>query len=62
MPYTEVLEAETCAHADIKPHLKSFDSGQECSFDHLRELYSLLEVEDQELDGYVFDDTCLRVA
>lgn len=62
----DVLEAEVSVESllrvEIRPHLDSFDSGQECSLDHLRELYRLLEAEAQELDGYIFDDTCLRVA
>lgn len=62
----DVLEAEVSVerllNVEIRPHLDSFDSGQECSLDHLRELYRLLEAEYQEFDGYVFDDSCLRVA
>jgi len=45
-----------------KPHLESFDSGEECSLAHLVQLYELLEIEDQEVDRYVFDDSCLHVA
>ena len=68
MPYSEVLEAETflqvetIPHLETKPHLESLDSGQECSMAHLLELYRLVEAEDPELSGYVFDDSCLRVA
>lgn len=66
MPESDVLEAEVSVErflkVEIRPHLDSFDSGQECSVDHLRELYRLLETEYQDLDGYVFDDSCLRVA
>ena len=61
MPYAEVLEVETY-HPQIRPVLESYDSGQECSLEHLRELYRLLEAEDHALDGYVFDDSCLGTA
>ena len=62
MPYSELLEAETFLQVETKPHLESLDSGHECSMAHLLELYRLVEAEDPELDGYVFDDTCLHVA
>lgn len=66
MPDSDVLEAEVSVErllkVEIRPHLDSLDSGQECSMDHLRELYRLLEAEYQELDGYIFDDSTLRVA
>ena len=62
MSYSNVLEAEPSLRAETKPHPDSFDSGLECSLDHLRELFRLLEVEDHELDGYVFDDSSLHVA
>lgn len=61
MPYAEVLESETYLQIEIKPRLESHDSGQECSMAHLVELFKLVEAEDAELEGYVFDDTCLRV-
>ena len=66
MPYSSVLEAEisqeTVLQTLIRPRLESFDSGQECSLEHLRELYRLVEIEHQEFEGYVFDDSCLHVA
>lgn len=66
VPYSDVLEAEismeTVLHVGSKPRLESYDSGQECSFEHLRELYKLLDVQDLDLEGYVFDDSCLHVA
>lgn len=66
MPYSDVLEPEismeTIMPTGSKPRLESYDSSQECSFEHLRELYKLLNVQDQDLDGYVFDDSCLHVA
>ncbi len=64
MPYASVLEAEISQEAImqtlIRPRLESLDSGPEFSVEHLRELYKLVEVE-HELDGYFFDDACLRV-
>lgn len=59
MPFSTVLEPETFLRGDTKPHLESHDSGHECSLAHLLELYRLVEVEEHELDGYVFDDSCL---
>jgi len=65
VPYSDVLEvetAETFLKVETKPRLDSLDSGHEFSLAHLLELYRLVEAEDRELDGYVFDDSCLRVA
>ncbi len=62
MPYSNVLEAEPTLLMETKPPLDSYDSGRECSLEHLRELFRLLDVEDHDLDGYVFDDSSLRVA
>ena len=45
-----------------KPPLISFDSGQECSLEHFLEVRRLVEREDRELKGYVFDDECLHVS
>jgi len=53
---------ESFIHAETKPRLDSYDSAQEFSLQHLVQLYKLLEIEDYELDGYVFDDTCLHAA
>jgi hypothetical protein len=65
MPYSGVFEEEisiqTVLEVETKPHPDSLDSGQECSLEHLRQLYKLLDAENHELDGYIFDDTCLRV-
>jgi hypothetical protein len=60
--FSNVLEAEPSLLMETKPRLDSYDSGRECSLEHLRELFRLLEVEDHELDGYVFDDFSLHVA
>jgi len=51
--------------ADAKPSLNSFDSGQEFSLEHLAEVCRLVEraeTENRELNGYVFDDSCLLVS
>jgi hypothetical protein len=45
-----------------KPHPMSFDCGQECCLAHLLELYRLVQKEDPELKGYVFDDECLGIS
>lgn len=71
MPFTNVLEPKspqpainprTELEVDPKPLLESYDSAQECSFARLVRLYELLEIEDQEIDRCVFDDSCLNVA
>lgn len=62
-----VVEAESNAlpesviQAGSRPYLDSFDSAHEFSFEHLMEVYRLVELADYELDRYVFDDACLRV-
>ena len=62
MPYSALLDVEFTAPTVKKPRLESLDSGPECSLSHLLQLYKLVEVEDHELDGYVFDDCCLHVS
>ena len=61
MQYPPVLEPVAPAQAESKPRLTSHDSGQECSLEHLLALYKLVEEVDLDLDGYVFDDSCLFV-
>ncbi len=65
MPTLELIHSETVQRTNLqtgnKPYLTSFDSGQEFSLEQLKTLYNLLQSEDEELDGLVFDDTCLRV-
>ena len=41
---------------ESKPQLISLDSSQEFTIDHLICLYNLVETEDRDLKGYVFDD------
>ena len=56
-----VCETETFLQVETKPQIDSLDSGPECSLAHLLELYRIVEAEDRECEGYVFDDSCLRV-
>jgi len=42
--------------------LVSYDSAEEFSLAHLLQLYQMVEHDQREEDGYVFDDTCLNVA
>lgn len=58
------LEAEvkSSSVAEVKLNLESYDSAEECSLARLVRVHELLETEDQTLDRYVFDDTCLHVA
>ncbi len=65
MQYSSVLEPVIPPQAESKPCLTSFDSGQEFSLEHLAEVCRLVEfavIDDRELKGYVFDDSCLRVS
>ncbi len=59
MSLSTILEPETSFHTQIKPRLDSYDSGEEFSLAHFCELRKLVEVDEHELDGYVFDDSCL---
>lgn len=47
---------------NAKPQLISYDSSQEFSYEHLINVCKLVEREDHELDGYVFDDECLGIS
>jgi hypothetical protein len=62
MQYSAVLEpASRPVQAACKPRLTSLDSGQECGLEHWLEVCKLVEREDSDLEGYVFDETCLRI-
>ena len=61
-PLTSYVDGKSCTAAEIKPSFESFDSGEECSLARLVRLYELLEIEDQEIDRCIFDDSCLHVA
>lgn len=56
------LLPEPFTHAETKPRLESLDSAPEFSLDHLLEVYRLIDIEEFELDGYVFDDSILHAA
>ena len=62
MQHSPVLEPISSPQAESKPRLTSHDSGHECSFEHLLAVYRLVEKQDVDLDGYVFDDSCLLVS
>lgn len=62
MQCSPVMEPVSPVQAEGKPRLTSHDSGQECSLEHLLAVYKLVENEDFDLDGYVFDDSCLFVS
>ena len=40
-----------------RPHLSSLDPSEEFSLYHLMEVITLVEREEHDLDGYVFDDS-----
>lgn len=66
MPYSAILDEELSAETLLPhakhPRLQSFDSAEEFGLEHLREVRKLVEDEDPELHGYVFDDSCVRAA
>ena len=47
--------------AQSKPHLTSYDSSPEFSLPHWLELIRLVERDDREPEGHVFDDACLHL-
>ena len=57
--YSSVLEIVHPPQAERKPRLVSFDSGQEFSLENYLAVYKLVEKED--LEGYVFDESCLGI-
>jgi len=58
MQYSLTVPVSLPLPAERRPFLVSFDSGHECSLEHWLELSWLVEHEDDELEGYVFED-CL---
>jgi hypothetical protein len=65
MQHSLVSDMVVSRQAQGKPCLNSYDSGQECSLAHWLEVCRLIEVvetEDRELKGYVFDESCLLVS
>jgi hypothetical protein len=62
MQYLPPLQPIHEPKANRRPRLDSLDSSQEFSLDHLVEVLTLVEKEECDLDGYVFDDSCLFVS
>jgi len=61
MQSATLAEPDSVILSDSAPRLESLDSAHEFSLRRLIDTWSLVEIEDQELDRYLFDDTCLRV-
>jgi hypothetical protein len=59
--YLSVLDPVYPPRAERKPRLTSFDSGQEFSLERLLAVYKLVESEDFDLEGCLFDESILRV-
>ena len=59
MQYSPTIpEPPPLTNVEHRPFLTSFDSGPEFSLDHWLEVSRLVEREQEELKGYVFED-CL---
>lgn len=41
-----------------RPHLLSFDCAEDCSVEHWIEINWRVETEDEELFGYLIEDSC----
>jgi hypothetical protein len=57
MQYAPLLTTQP-PQAPNRPSLRSFDSSRQCSVEYWREVYGLLEPEEDDLTGYLFEDTC----
>jgi hypothetical protein len=66
VPYTHVLEPgilpESLLQTFLKPCPGTFDSAHEFSLYRYLEVRRMVEAEDEELSGYVFDDSCLLIS
>lgn len=62
MQYLAPLQPIQQPLGQARPHLDSHDSSHEFSLNHLLEVITLVEREEFDLDGYVFDDSCLFVS
>jgi len=62
MQYSLVSDPVVPHQGQSKPHLASYDQRQELSLAHWLELIKLVEREDREPQGYVFDDACLHIS
>jgi hypothetical protein len=61
MQSSSVLEPVHSPPPEERPRLTSFDSGQEFSLERLIATYKLVERENSDLEGYVFDETLLFI-
>jgi hypothetical protein len=59
MQYLLTLEMASPLLETIRPSLTSHDSSQECSLEHWLEVRKLVNAEDPDFSGYVFDDALL---
>lgn len=57
-----LLQPTKQPEAQARPRLDSHDCSHEFSLDHLLEVITLVEKEEFDVDGYVFDDSCLFVS
>jgi hypothetical protein len=59
MQYPPTTPSPQPLPAERRPYLVSFDSGHECSLEHWLEVSWLVKHEEEELEGYVFEDCLL---
>jgi hypothetical protein len=59
MQYSPTIPSVPPRQAEHQPFLVSFDSSREFSLDHWVEVSWLVERQEDELEGYVFEDCLL---
>jgi hypothetical protein len=57
MQYSPAIPAPPQPIGEHRPFLVSLDSGCEFSIDHLVDIAWLIEHQDDELEGYIFEDS-----
>jgi len=57
MQYSQAIPAPPQPLGEHRPFLNSLDSGHEFSVDHLVNVAWLIKHQDDELEGYVFEDS-----
>jgi hypothetical protein len=65
MPYPLITDFAAPPEAQCKPHVCSFDSGQECSLAHWLEVCRLVELaekEERKPKRNAFDDSFLPIS
>ena len=62
MQYSLVSDPVAPPQTQSKPPFSSYDPSPEFSLSHWVELIRLVENEDREPQGYVFDDACLHIS